>query len=482
MRQRHNIPAGKSLLLRLSVCRFFLFCCLAVFACSAFGQKVKQEAVFYKNAGILAVGNMSKGKFVEGSRIKFYRFSSAISYRVKKSGDEIYLKHGRDEKRLSDLKILIDCIYYKENEEDRFKGFLDCDGPFCYGTFKLYNSPDSKSFVHNSKDPSGKFFYDILSVDSTQAKIGSWLVSAKKTEAGYLMRAKNDYDRYIAKSKLPILVEGILPLEDFDIKSAIGIPLMTLMHKLKCAKVTLKSRDEFDGTVKLKRRIEGIVKVGAAGEEELDCELLNGTYKYHLTGDVFVGEYQRIYHDPSGIHIPTRGTMKFANGDSITGDWLAGYTFDYDDWEKIFDESNGPTDIRNKAIALKQQKDEEEAKKRAAAEENERQTEARRQYLISKSGNTYGEMLAKGKVCIGMTKEMVIEAWPEGYYVVSQVVFSGKKAEQWVFSEDKFALYCAQTGNKDNLMAYMLVKQLGLPTEFPKEMFFVDGVLKGLSQ
>ena len=368
MRQRHNIPAGKSLLLRLSVCRFFLFCCLAVFACSAFGQKVKQEAVFYKNAGILAVGNMSKGKFVEGSRIKFYRFSSAISYRVKKSGDEIYLKHGRDEKRLSDLKILIDCIYYKENEEDRFKGFLDCDGPFCYGTFKLYNSPDSKSFVHNSKDPSGKFFYDILSVDSTQAKIGSWLVSAKKTEAGYLMRAKNDYDRYIAKSKLPILVEGILPLEDFDIKSAIGIPLMTLMHKLKCAKVTLKSRDEFDGTVKLKRRIEGIVKVGAAGEEELDCELLNGTYKYHLTGDVFVGEYQRIYHDPSGIHIPTRGTMKFANGDSITGDWLAGYTFDYDDWEKIFDESNGPTDIRNKAIALKQQKDEEEAKKQGIAD------------------------------------------------------------------------------------------------------------------
>ena len=31
-------------------------------------------------------------------------------------------------------------------------------------------------------------------------------------------------------------------------------------------------------------------------------------------------------------------------------------------------------------------------------------------------------------------------------------------------------------------MAYMLVKQLGLPTEFPKEMLFVDGVLKGLSQ
>ena len=85
-------------------------------------------------------------------------------------------------------------------------------------------------------------------------------------------------------------------------------------------------------------------------------------------------------------------------------------------------------------------------------------------------------MLANSKVCIGMTKEMVNEVWPQGYFVVSQVVFSGKKAEQWVFSEDKFAL------DKGSLMAYMFVKQLGMPIPVPEEMLFVDGILQGLSQ
>lgn len=470
MKQRHNIPAGKSLLLRLNVCRLFFFCCFAVFACSVFGQKVKQEAILYKETNMLLVGNLSEGKFVEGSRIKFYRVPDAKSYRVKKSDDGIYLKRKKEKRSLSDFSVFADCIYYKENGEDCFKGFLDFDGSVCYGTFKLYNSPD-KSFVLNSKVPSTKLFYNILSVDSTEVKVGGWLISAKKTETGYLMRAKDDYSEYEAGNKEPMLIEGILPMEDFHVRE-IDDSMISFLDKLKRAKVILKNYDEFDGTVKIKT-----INVS------LYCNLLNGTYKYHKTGDVFIGKYQDIYYDSFGIHIPTRGTMKFANGDSITGDWLAGCTFDYKEWKKIYNESNGPTDIRNKAIALKQQKDEEEAKKRAVAEEeSERQKEARRQYLISKYGNTYGEMLAKGKVCIGMTKEMVIEAWPEGYYVVSQVVFSGKKAEQWVFSEDKFALYCAQTGNKDNLMAYMLVKQLGLPTEFPKEMLFVDGVLKGLSQ
>lgn len=367
MKQRHNIPAGKSLLLRLNVCRFFLFCCMAAFACSAFGQKVKQEGVFYENARILAVGNMSKGKFVESSRIKFYQVPDDTPYKVKKSGDEIYLryrKYGRnvDEKRLSDLKLLADCIYYKENGEDLFKGFLDFDGPVCYGTFKLYNTPD-KSFVHNSKAPSSKLFYNILSVDSVDAKVGDCLLFAKKTEAGYLMRAKYEDNDYEAKDTTIVAVEGILPMSDFKINTPINISLFSLLDKLERAKVTLKNRDEFDGTVKLKTETKTFrTPYGMNVLGNLNCEFLNGTYKYHSTGDVFIGECQTIYYDSDGIHIPTRGTMKFANGDSITGDWLAGYTFDYKEWKKICDESNGPTDIRNKAIALKQQKDEEEAK------------------------------------------------------------------------------------------------------------------------
>ena len=256
MKQRHNIPAGKSLLLRLSVCRLFLICCFAVFACSTFGQKVKQEGVLYKESGMLAVGSMSKGKFVEGSRIKFYYVPTKYPYRMKKSDGEIYLKYKSDKKRLSDLEIFADCIYCSENEEECFKGSLNLNNSVCYGTFMFCNSLDAKSFVHNSKDSSDKFFYDILSVDSAEAWVGDWLVSAKKAENGYFMRAKDEKNGFEAKETTLVAVEGILPMEGFDIDTPKNTSLFSLLDKLEHAKVTLKKRDEFDGTVKLKTEIE----------------------------------------------------------------------------------------------------------------------------------------------------------------------------------------------------------------------------------
>lgn len=385
MKQRHNIPAGKSLLLRLSVCRLFLICCFAAFVCSVFGQKVKQEGVLYKESGMLAVGSMSKGKFVEGSRIKFYYVPTKYPYRVKKSDGEIYLRYKENgytyKKYLSDLEIFADCIYYSENGEERFKGFLNLNSSVCYGTFKFCNSPDAKSFVHNSKESSDGFYYDILSVDSAEAWVGDWLISTKKTENGYFMRAKDEKGGYEAKGTTLVAVEGILPMEGFDIDTPKNTSLFSLLDKLEHAKVTLKKRDEFDGTVKLKTEIERFrTPYGMNIFGKINCEF----YKYHSAGDVLVGDYQRIYYDNNGIHIPIRGTMKFADGDSITGDWLAGYTFEHNEWGKIYVESDGPTDIRNKAVALKQQKNEEEAKERAV---KERQKEARKQCFISKYGN-----------------------------------------------------------------------------------------------
>ena len=369
MKQRHNIPAGKSLLLRLSVCRLFLICCFAAFACSVFGQKVKQEGVLYKESGMLAVGSMSKGKFVEGSRIKFYYVPTRYPYRVKKSDGEIYLRYKENgytyKKYLSDLEIFADCIYCSENEEECFKGSLNLNNSVCYGTFMFCNSLDAKSFVHNSKESSDGFYYDILSVDSAEAWVGDWLISTKKTENGYLMRAKDEKNGYEAKGTTLVAVEGILPMEGFDIDTPKNTSLFSLLDKLEHAKVTLKKRDEFDGTVKLKTEIERFrTPYGMNIFGKINCEFC----KYHSTGDVFVGDYQRIYYDNNGIHIPTRGTMKFADGDSITGDWLAGYTFEHNERGKIYVESDGPTDIRNKAVALKQQKDEEEAKERAVKE------------------------------------------------------------------------------------------------------------------
>ena len=442
MKQRHNIPAGKSLLLRLSVCRLFLICCFAAFACSVFGQKIEQEGVLYKESGMLAVGSMSKGKFVEGSRIKFYYVPTKYPYRVKKSDGEIYLKYKDDKKRLSDLEIFADCIYYSENGEECFKGSLNLNNSVCYGTFMFCNSLDAKSFVHNSKDSSDKFFYDILSVDSAEAWVGDWLVSAKKTENGYFMRAKDEDDGYKVKDTTLVAVEGILPMGDFDINSPINTSLFSLLDKLECAKVTLKNRDEFDGTVKLKTGIERFsTPYGMNVFGKINCELLNGTYKYHSTGDVFVGDYQRIYYGQNGIiHVPTNGIMKLANGEQFRGDsWLTQYP-NVKEFGRFFELGDGPSEIRRLAQEKQREFDKRKAEERAEElqrqweiQQRQREMQARRQHLINKYGYKYGQLLADDKVCLGMTKEMVSQIRDESKYSITKYIDElGTLVEIWI--------------------------------------------------
>lgn len=442
MRQRHNIPAGKSLLLRLSVCRFFLFCCLAVFACSAFGQKVKREAVLYKNANMLAVGDMYEDKFVEDSRIKIYYVPDARHYRVKKSGDEIYLKRKKEKSSLSNFRVFADCIYYKENGEERFKGFLDLLHVTCYGTFRLYHNPYT-GFAHNARDVLA-FYYLPLSVDSAKARVGLWAISATKTKDGYLMRAQYKNNSYRRKDKTPIEIEGILPMEDFNVRE-IDNSLAFFLKKLRRAKVTLRNYDEFDGTVK--------IETGGSGA--LYCKLLNGTCKYYKTGDVFEGKYQEIYYGPDGIHVPTEGIMKLANGEQYRGDsWLTQYP-DVRDFGCFFEDGDGPSEIRKlaqeKQQELNKRKAEERVRERARerakqrAEElqmqqREREIQARRQYLINKYGYKYGRLLADDKVCLGMTKEMVSQIRDESTFSITKMDVLGDIVEIW----SRWSLYTGQ--------------------------------------
>lgn len=449
MKQRHNIPAGKSLLLRLSVCRFFLFCCLTAFACSTFGQKVKQEGILYKNANMLVVGNVSEEKFLEGSRIKIYYVPDARRYRMKKSGDEIYLKRRKEKWPLSKFRVFADCVYYKENGEERFKGFFDLLHVTCYGTFRLYHNPYTEFFVHNAKDALA-FYYLPLNIDSAKSRVGLWTISATKTTDGYLMRAQYKNNSYVARDKTPITIEGILPMEDFNARE-IDNSLTFFLKKLKRAKVTLRNYDEFNGTVK--------IDTGSRGA--LYCKLLNGTCKYYKTGDVFEGKYQEIYYDSDGIHMPTEGIMKLANGEQYKGDsWLTQYP-DVRSFGCFFKDSDGPSEIRRLAQEKQQELDKkkaeerakerakEQAKKRAEewAEElqiqqREREIQARRQYLINKYGSKYGRLLADDKVCLGMTKEMVSQVRDKSTFSITKMDVLGDIVEIW----SHWSLY---TGQRD---------------------------------
>lgn len=399
---------------------------------------------------MLAVGSMSKGKFVEGSKIKIYYVPNADQYQVKKSHDVIYLKYKKVKCPLSKFKVFADCIYYKENGEERFKGLLDLLHMTCYGTFRIYNNPHTKSLACSSKDAIGAFCYFPLSVDAANARVGSWGISATKTKDGYFMRAQNKNSGYDAKDTMPVAVEGILPKEDFDVK-VLDSSLIFLLNKLERAKIILKNNDEFDGTVKIK----------AGNYGTLNCELLNGTYKYHSTGDVFVGDYQRIYYDQNGIiHVPTNGVMILANGEQFKGDyWLTQYP-DVKEFGRFFEEGDGPSKIRRlaqeKQQELNKRKAEERAKKLQAQmerQQRQREIQARRQYLINEYGYKYGRLLADDKVCLGMTKEMVAQIRDESKYSITKYDLFGDLIETWT-SRSLFAKGYSYTFENGILTSY----------------------------
>ena len=170
------------------------------------------------------------------------------------------------------------------------------------------------------------------------------------------------------------------------------------------------------------------VKIKFGNYGTLNYELLNGTYKYHSTGDVFVGDYQRIYYDQNGIiHVPTNGIMMLANGEQFRGDsWLTQYP-NVKEFGRFFEPGDGPSKIRRLAQERQQElnkrKAEERAKKLQAQmerQQRQREIQARRQYLINEYGYKYGRLLADDKVCLGMTKEMVAQIRDESKYSITK--------------------------------------------------------------
>ena len=85
-------------------------------------------------------------------------------------------------------------------------------------------------------------------------------------------------------------------------------------------------------------------------------------------------------------------------------------------------------------LVVEKQKSEEE--RLEAQREHERQEELanqqRKEQLIKKFGSTYGQLIADGKICLKMTKEMCLEAWGEPYSINTTIV-EGLTMEQWVY-------------------------------------------------
>ena len=93
-----------------------------------------------------------------------------------------------------------------------------------------------------------------------------------------------------------------------------------------------------------------------------------------------------------------------------------------------------------KLLAEQQQKIEEEKTIQEKRLKEAKQADQRKSEILKKYGKYYGELILAGKVKLGMTKQMCIEAWgqPED---INRTIVQGNINEQWVYSLDCYLYF-----------------------------------------
>lgn len=427
-------------MVKLHIHYLFAVVCFCLFVVPAFAQKAKKEVILYKKANAVVVGYTCKGKFVDNSKITIYHLPYAAGYREKKRGNEVYFKSKYGEKTLSSLRILADGVLYQANGRAYIKGEYHPETFVTYeGTFLVHNSSDGINVVANDKK-ARPFKFKIINANYCHVRDdGEWEIFVSKAKRLYFIRAN-----FLNSDNIKTL-KGSVPLETININDYSYYKTFNLLNKIDYAEITFKNGDSFEGTL----RIEA--QANSSRNWRASWSNLSGDYKF-ATGETFKGLWHPIStigeNNNLRISIPTDGVMTFKDGQSVKGNWLAKFTFEGSEWEKIFDGNRGPTDIRDKAIALKRKKDTEIREKRRreaelrAKEQAELQAkeQARKRYLINKYGVSIGTLLAKGKIELGMTKEMVNEVWSQQIYDITRTVSYGKMAEVWTINPNIWAL------------------------------------------
>lgn len=230
------------------------------------------------------------------------------------------------------------------------------------------------------------------------------------------------------------------------------------------------------------------------GEGESIAETITTGKFTYPNGDYFVGDMSKEFT----CGFPIAGTTYFKDGTKAEGNWLSEYRFTEDQWTKL-SSFRYPSEARDQAIEFnndqvynkymtaaakaKQGKHYEEAKSYylAAKEikpdaekwdeiinelDKEIRIEARRQRMIAKYGSTYGPKIAEGDVELGMTRDMVIDAFStddvllHAYRVSNSTDWSDNRIETWEYDYDMAKRYMDKEMG-DDAAAFNLLMGLG---------------------
>ena len=452
-----------------------LMATMLAFALSLSAQEAKKEVILYKQESssdnVIGIGYVYKKQFVEKQPLVF--LNCPKSYKLKKKGGKYMLRNSRKEYLpLSTLDTLACGIYFKKDGMACLDGKLFQNASLYEGIFAWINSGEDGEELNTEKKVDA-FYYDLLEMENYQTERNEITIIIKKqSDMLYSLKA-----RFPEKSDIRS-IESTLPKVAIDDKVYLE-KIAYILDRCHSKHIEFRNGDSFRGTAQAFMESSGYCKVVPK----------RGEYKY-ATGETFTGNYKKIDFD-NDIIIPTEGETTFSDGKKATGDWLKPYRQDFSrgEWQTIYKNSNGLTEIRDNAIALQQKKYEEKREKELAElrekmkekrkkEAEERKKEAKKRQLISKYGYRYGTLLAKGEIELGMTEAMVNEVYKKGWFDCNQSRYLWKRVDTWVFNKDKMLLTLAKEHGQDGVLSMLFLETFGLTDlVVPSALQFVDGEL-----
>ncbi|RUT73307.1 hypothetical protein [Ancylomarina longa] len=344
------------------------------------------------------------------------------------------------------------------------------------GIFRVSNTKNELRITTNKKEAYKLIFLleDLTYYQNNKYYYGNY------SNFGTLVLQKLPNDKYSLIIKYEgCVLETVLPYSKDNNVIEVNLDYNKVILNSQQVKLTFNNGDIFIGEVKRRSKLPAYCHYNIPYAPD------SGEYKY-ASGEISTGVFEcnnyfnRFYLE--------EGVTVFLDGTKCKGDWLFDQNLTSSEQERIYSKDRSPTEMKNMAKSIIEEKEKKLQEEKAAQEQEERQKlqqqELRRRQLIEKYGEYYGNKICAGELALGMSQEMVNEYWPKKYFNISNINRNYNNTVIWKFDKKKMQREIIKEGKEtekeDGALALLLMlnfsEQLG-GLDVPKMLVFKNNKL-----
>ncbi len=307
------------------------------------------------------------------------------------------------------------------------------------GTFKVSNKRNGIGVTANKKEGQklriaieDLSYYKSLDYDN-RADYYDTIILQKLPDNKYSLKIR--YKDLTLEETIPFKLNQKINFYNFD----------NYIKKSRQVKLSFKNGDVFIGKIK-----SASYFLASSDYYYADYAPDSGEYIYK-TGEISKGIFE--YNNYFNRFYLEEGVTVFADGSKGKGDWLFQPDLTTSEQERIYRNGKSPTEMRNMAKRIIEEKEkklhEKELAEKKAEQARLQKQKVREKKLVVKYGEYYGNKILKGDLVPGMSQAMVNEIWNKNFFRISTIVRDNKTIVIWKFDKEKMQMEIMKEGSKN---------------------------------